>query len=111
MTEPTAETPRPSTPHGRRLLDELSESPLPGARYAHDVVSRRLAAIEDWAFAAGRAAALDFEELATALFEVRWWERCSDDGAGFTTGELARELRAALAHPAEAEEKPEEEGS
>lgn len=28
------------------LLDELAESPLVGARYAHDVVSRRIAAVE-----------------------------------------------------------------
>jgi hypothetical protein len=36
----------PTTEAGKRLLDELAESPLPGARYARDVVSRRIAAIE-----------------------------------------------------------------
>lgn len=34
------------------LLDELSEPPLPGARYARDVVRRRLPAIEAEARAA-----------------------------------------------------------
>lgn len=34
------------TKAGQALLDELAESPLPGARYARDVVARRLEAIE-----------------------------------------------------------------
>ena len=38
-----------------RLLAELAESPLPGARYAHDVVTRRLPAIEAEAVAARNA--------------------------------------------------------
>ena len=77
-------TTEPRTEAGRALLTELSESPLPGARYAHDVVGRRLAAIEEEAadeparetdaamnygqgFAAGRAAALGPDsELRTA---------------------------------------------
>ena len=45
----------PATAAGRALLDELAENPLPGARYAHDVVRRRLAAIEAEAVAAERA--------------------------------------------------------
>lgn len=38
--------PQPRTAAGRALLTELTESPLPGARYAWDVVSRRLPKIE-----------------------------------------------------------------
>ena len=37
----------PTTEAGRALLAELSESPLPGARYAHHVVGLRIRAIED----------------------------------------------------------------
>ena len=38
--------PLPRTQAGRDLLAELSENPLPGARYARSVVARQLAAVE-----------------------------------------------------------------
>ncbi len=44
----------PRTPAGRALLAELSESPLPGARYAYDVVSQRIEAVESDAVALER---------------------------------------------------------
>lgn len=44
-----------TTEAGRRLLSELSENPLPGARYAHDVVEARLSVVETQAAEAERA--------------------------------------------------------
>lgn len=44
------------TPEAATLLGELGESPLPGARYARDVVGRHLEAIERAAVARDRAA-------------------------------------------------------
>ena len=57
----------PRTAAGQRLLDELAESPLPGARYAHHVVGLRLAAIEAEAVASWLASPEAEEALARAL--------------------------------------------
>jgi hypothetical protein len=70
----TDETETPRTAAGRALLDELAESPLPGARYAHEVVRRRLAAIEEESYdepAKATDAAMNYGQgYAAALREV-----------------------------------------
>jgi hypothetical protein len=50
---PSTEALTPMTDEGSALLAELAESPLPGARYAYDVVARRLPDIEDAAVIIG----------------------------------------------------------
>jgi hypothetical protein len=59
----------PRTAAGRALLDELAESPLDGARYAHHVVGLRLAAIEAEAAALALDAAVGrVENIGTSQF-------------------------------------------
>lgn len=57
----------PRTEAGRALLEELSESPLDGARYAHHVVSLRLPAIEQQAATAALEARV--EAVARGMYD------------------------------------------
>ena len=61
---------------GQRALDELAESPLDGARYAHHVVGLRIAAIEAEAVAAERdriRAAVEGLHREPPPRRVVWW--------------------------------------
>jgi hypothetical protein len=80
----------PRTEAGRRLLGELSESPLPGARYAHHVASLRIAAIE---------------AEAAAIVTDRWLNNIEEAASS------SDELRAALdelgrTHPSDPDNSP-----
>ena len=66
-----------TTEAGKRLLDELSESPLPGARYARDVVALRVAAIEQEARSTADA---EIERLTKAV-EAEWYNGNMSAGA------------------------------
>jgi hypothetical protein len=76
-------------------LEELSESPLPGARYAHDVVGRRLAAVE------AEAAALDTVRIREAVEALERWDHGYEeevsvaDGAFLDRAEVLALLRGA----------------
>ena len=65
----------PLTAAGAALLAELTENPLPGARYAHQVVKMRLPKAEAEAAARAVDEALSVEALAAALdkLEVVGW--------------------------------------